>query len=227
MLTKILTVLLEVMFGTATWWRILLRLLYIFGLYGIFKKCGVKPWKAFIPFVREYEIAVCADHEMEGRVIAVMGVLRTIFALISDGIGITFPTAVVLLIASFALAITVVTLIYEIRIIVGLCEVFKRRKRWLWLWLPAESVVAAVWGWSKKFQPSMKVEDMREDALKIVRGTTGQTEIGEGLSVNLTERTVTEFFHKKYLLRDISMPVMRIPGLGPTPVFTWVISGFP
>ena len=181
MFIKILTVLLELLLGTSTWWRIIFRLLYIFGLYGVFRKCGVKPWKAFIPFVREYEIAVCADHEMEGRTIAVLSVLSTIISLITDGIGYDFPTAVTLLLGSLAVAIIIVSIIYDIRIMLGL--------------------------WNDKFQPSMKVEDLREDALKIVKGTTGHTEMGEGLSVNLTERTVTEFFHKRYLLRDISMNI--------------------
>ena len=207
MFIKILTVLLELLLGTSTWWRIIFRLLYIFGLYGVFRKCGVKPWKAFIPFVREYEIAVCADHEMEGRTIAVLSVLSTIISLITDGIGYDFPTAVTLLLGSLAVAIIIVSIIYDIRIMLGLCEVFQRRKRWLWVWILLDPVAAVLWGWNDKFQPSMKIEDLREDALKIVKGTTGHTEMGEGLSVNLTERTVTEFFHKRYLLRDISMNI--------------------
>ena len=193
--------------GTSRLWLVAFRCLYIFGLYGMFKKCGVKPWKAFIPFVRNYELAVCADHEMEGRVVLVVNFLDMVMTLIGDGIGIHYPKAVVLLVASFALALTVIDLIYTIRISAGLCEIFQRRKRWIFMWFIFSGVAAAIWGWSKKFQPSIKVENMREDALKIVRGTTEQTAIGEGLSVNITERTVMEFFQKKYLLRDISMNI--------------------
>lgn len=202
-----LTVLFEIFLGASTWWLVPFKCLYVFGLYGLFRKCGVKPWKAFIPFVRNYELAVCADHEMEGRVVLVVNFLDMVLTLIGDGIGIHYPTAVVLLVTSFALALTVIDLIYTIRISAGLCEIFQRRKRWIFMWFIFSSVTAAIWGWSKKFQPSIKVENMREDALKIVRGTTEQTAIGEGLSVNITERTVMEFFQKKYLLRDISMNI--------------------
>ena len=207
MLKSIFTVLAEIMFGSAVLWRIIIGCMQIFGLWGLFSKCGVKPWKALIPYVREYELAVCADHEMEGRGLAVMAVFSTISNLVTDGIGVKFPRIVELLLASLSIAIVMVSLIYTIKVSVGLCEVFGRRKRWLWMWFLLESVTVVIWGWSKKFQPSAKVEDMREDALKLVRGTSGADTMGEGLSINIKERTVTEFFHKRYLLRDIAMNI--------------------
>ncbi len=207
MLKKILTVFIEVFLGSSGLLMIPVNCLHIFGLWGIFRKCGVKPWKALIPFVREYNLALCADHEMEGRTLAVMSVLTTVSNLISDGIGVNFPKVVVLLLGSLTIAMLVVTLVYTIRVSLGMCEIFGRRKRWLWLWILASSLTEAIWGWSKKFQPSVKVEDMREDALRLVNGTAGAETVGEGLSIEIQERTVTEFFHKKYLLRDIAMNI--------------------
>ncbi|MBQ5364720.1 MAG: ATP-binding cassette domain-containing protein [Spirochaetales bacterium] len=207
MLKKILTVFIEVFLGSSGLLMIPVNCLHIFGLWGIFRKCGVKPWKALIPFVREYNLALCADHEMEGRTLAVMSVLTTVSNLISDGIGVNFPKVVVLLFGSLTIAMLVVTLVYTIRVSLGMCEIFGRRKRWLWLWILASSLTEAIWGWSKKFQPSVKVEDMREDALRLVNGTAGAEAVGEGLSIEIKERTVTEFFHKKYLLRDIAMNI--------------------
>ncbi len=207
MLKKILTVFIEVFLGSSGLLMIPVNCLHIFGLWGIFRKCGVKPWKALIPFVREYNLALCADHEMEGRTLAVMSVLTTVSNLISDGIGVNFPKVVVLLFGSLTIAMLVVTLVYSIRVSLGMCEIFGRRKRWLWLWILASSLTEAIWGWSKKFQPSVKVEDMREDALRLVNGTAGAEAVGEGLSIEIQERTVTEFFHKKYLLRDIAMNI--------------------
>ena len=207
MLKKILTVFIEVFLGSSGLLMIPVNCLHIFGLWGIFRKCGVKPWKALIPFVREYNLALCADHEMEGRTLAVMSVLTTVSNLISDGIGVNFPKVVVLLLGSLTIAMLVVTLVYTIRVSLGMCEIFGRRKRWMWLWILASSLTEAIWGWSKKFQPSVKVEDMREDALRLVNGTAGAEAVGEGLSIEIQERTVTEFFHKKYLLRDIAMNI--------------------
>lgn len=207
MLKKILTVFIEVFLGSSGLLMIPINCLHIFGLWGIFRKCGVKPWKALIPFVREYNLALCADHEMEGRTLAVMSVLTTVSNLISDGIGVNFPKVVVLLFGSLTVAMLVVTIVYSIRVSLGMCEIFRRRKRWLWLWILASSLTEAIWGWSKKFQPSVKVEDMREDALRLVNGTAGAEAVGEGLSIEIQERTVTEFFHKRYLLRDIAMNI--------------------
>lgn len=207
MLKKILTVFIEVFLGSTGLLMILINCLHIFGLWGIFRKCGVKPWKALIPFVREYNLALCADHEMEGRTLAVLSVLNVLSNLISDGIGINFPKVVVLLFGIMMVAILVVGLVYSIRVSLGMCEIFGRRKRWLWMWVLFSSLTEVIWGWSKKFQPSVKVEDMREDALRLVNGTAGAEAVGEGLSIDIRERTVTEFFHKKYLLRDIAMNI--------------------
>ena len=207
MFNKILTVFVEVFLGSSRLWMIPLNCLHIFGLWGIFRKCGVKPWKALIPFVREYNLAICADREMEGRTLAVISVITTVINLVSDGIGITFPTIVVLLFGSLSVAMLVVTVVYSIRVSLGMCEIFKRSKKWLWMWILLSQVTAAIWGWSKKFQPSVKVEDLREDALRLVNGSAGAEAMGEGLSIEIQERTVTEFFHKRYLLRDIAMNI--------------------
>ena len=91
MLKKILTVFIEVFLGSSALLTIPINCLHIFGLWGIFRKCGVKPWKALIPFVREYNLALCADHEMEGRALAVMSVLTTVSNLIYEGFGVNFP----------------------------------------------------------------------------------------------------------------------------------------
>ena len=207
MLKSIVTVLAEIMFGSAALWRIAVSCIRIFGLWGLFAKCGVKPWKALIPFVREYNLALCADHEMEGRTLAVISVLNSVNSLVVDGIGVRFPTFIVLLLGSISIAMLVVGLVYTVRVSVGLCEIFGRRKKWVWMWFLLESITVVIWGWSKKFQPSVKVEDMREDALKLVKGTSGADAVGDGLSINIAERSVTEFFHKKYLLRDIAMNI--------------------
>lgn len=207
MLKSILRILADIMFGGAVLWRVVISSIRIFGMWGLFAKCGVKPWKALIPFVREYNLALCADHEMEGRALAVMSVLTTVDNLIADGIGVRFPTILVLLLGSISLAAVVVNLVYSIRVSVGLCEIFKRKKKWVWMWFLLESITVVIWGWSRKFQPSVKVEGMRKEALKLVKGKAGAAALGDGLSIEIRERTVTEFFHKKYLLRDIAMNI--------------------
>ena len=43
----------------------------LFGLWGVFKKCGVKGWFALIPCVRDVKLGQAAGRENEGRVLAV------------------------------------------------------------------------------------------------------------------------------------------------------------
>ncbi len=46
------------------------RALYMIGLWGIFQKCGIKPWKALLPVARETALGEAAGMEREGRVLA-------------------------------------------------------------------------------------------------------------------------------------------------------------
>lgn len=65
-----------------------------------------------------------------------------------------------------------------------------------------------IWGFSKKYQPLWKIEDMEAFLEKLV--TEGSAQItDQGLSVNIKERSVREFFSKKMLLRDIHMAIPK------------------
>jgi ABC-type multidrug transport system ATPase subunit len=97
-------------------------------------------------------------------------------------------------------------LIYEIRIGIGLIEVYGQRKRWIILWILANWFVTLLWGFSKKYQPAWKVMDIRAEMERLATHGSA-TVMDEGLTVNLTERSVKEFFQKKVLLRDIHMAI--------------------
>ena len=67
-------------------------------------------------------------------------------------------------------------------------------------------IVAVIWGFSPRYQPAWKVEDLRAEIARLA--TSGSARVmDEGLTVNLRKRTVTEFFQKKMLLRDIHMSI--------------------
>ena len=53
-------------------------ILYVAGLWGMFKKSGVKSWYSLIPALREYQLACCAGRETEGRVFSVLGLVKTV-----------------------------------------------------------------------------------------------------------------------------------------------------
>ena len=195
-------VLLYLEFG-ATGWKIILGMATIVGLFFLFRKSGVRRFWAFVPFARTYMLGKCADRETEGRVISVTSFILFLINIFGDLIT---SSSVLSLVALFLIiSLGVVSIIFTIRIYIGMLEVYKVKKAWLWAWLFADGLTAFIWGLDKRFTPSMKVEDLRKDALDLASGTHVAMVMDKGLSVSLKERTVMEFFQKKYLLRDINL----------------------
>lgn len=200
---KILQAISVILLGsTAEFFEAVQAALYLVGLWAIFQKSGVKGWWALVPCARQYKLSLCAGREPEGRVLAVAEGLRIIFTVAE----IYFATESVtgMLLSLVLLLVVLLDLIYEIRVYIGLCEVYGRKKRWTVLWIMLEWLGALMWGFSKKYQPLWKVEDIKSEAASFFSGSRAEV-LGEGLTVNLEERTTREFFHKKYLLRDIHM----------------------
>ncbi|MBQ7487178.1 MAG: ABC transporter ATP-binding protein [Clostridia bacterium] len=187
--------------------------LYIVGVYGLLKKSGIKPLWALVPCAREYQLARCAGRESEGRVFSVTNfatIVLSVISLMTDFVKKSTENmnGQVLLISVLILTLTFVRFIYGIRVFSGLIEVYGTKKRWLVLWIFEELywIPALIWGFNGKYQPAWQVEDMRAMMSRIA--TSGRsTMMDEGLSVNLKERSVREFFQKKYLLRDIHMNI--------------------
>ena len=106
------------------------------------------------------------------------------------------------------LMLGLVRFIYTVRVFGGLIEVYGVKRRWMWLcllditsWIPA-----LVWGFNPKYQPAWQVEDIRAEMARLASSGSASV-MDEGLTVNLRDRTVTEFFQKKVLLRDIHMSI--------------------
>ena len=175
---------------------------YIAGLWMIFEKCGVKGWKALIPVYRYYQLGRCAGREQEGRVLALVYALHSVTGCMS----LLAPDAsnldAFLTVAEVLLGL--IMIIYECKVYLGLIEVFGQKKRWILGWLFLEGIIALVWGFEKKYQPLWKVEELQNEAAEFFSGSRAAV-LDQGLTVNLEERTATEMFKKKYLLRDIHM----------------------
>ena len=183
--------------------------IYILGLWFVFKKSGVPGWWALCPWAKEYWLGKCAGKEPEGRVTSVCSFLIFLLnippafyrrsALLTND-------AVLLMLEVFLIVVMIIYVVYEIQIYNGLTDVWEVRKPWIVLWIVAEYIPAIVWGFSKKYNPAWQVEDFRESAVSHVQGSD-VADMGEGLTVNLKERSVTEFFQKKRLLKDIHMNI--------------------
>ena len=179
---------------------------YIFGLWGIFRKCGVQGWWALIPFAREAKLGEVAGYEKEGRILAFLNVLERVLSIIG-----TFANSdlenlstVSIMVAVITLVLSVIALVYTVRIYLAVIQLFGRKKRWLILWIAVDFIPACMWGWMKKYQPEWTVKDLRNSVANFFSGSTAAV-MDKGLTVNLEERTATEFFKKNYLLRDIHM----------------------
>ena len=211
---KIIKVLLLLVFENNTITSVVLVALYLAGLWGILVKSGLKGWWALIPGARDYQLARCAGREAEGRVYSLTVVatvlIKVILLFLDTGMteNIEDVTSRILLMTVLILALSLVRLIYHIRVWNGLIEVYGVRKRWLWLCLTewTQWIPALLWGWLKRYQPEWKVEDIKAEMARLA--TSGSaTVMDEGLTINLKDRTVTEFFQKKTLLRDIHMSI--------------------
>lgn len=185
---------------------VLNALLLTVGLVKLFPKCGMEKKFAYIPFYRMYKLAQCADMRTEGRVYAVFSLLLAILVfpltLLYGSTRTLNRLSGVLFIIVIALSFIIT--IYGVRIYLGLCHIFGRRKRWvllmmLELWLPM-----IIWGWSNKIQV-----DERVFRRIIPARLSGRTEpvLPDGLTVNIKTRNAGNFFTRKCLLRDIHMSI--------------------
>ncbi|MBR5359311.1 MAG: ABC transporter ATP-binding protein, partial [Lachnospiraceae bacterium] len=177
------------------------------GYYKILKKCGGKPILGIVPVVREYQISRCADREKEGRTFARLAacqILAELFMYIFMEEGSRLYTIGAVLV----FALTIATILYQVRIYNGLCQTFERSKKWLWLWFFFEPFIAILWGFSDKFSPKKKLAVIDEDAAAKESGIVVKS-IDEGLTVNIKDRTAIDFFKKKYLLKDIHLNVPK------------------
>ena len=230
-------IVLILLFGSDGWAGAVMTLLYILGLWFMLKKSGLPGWWAPVPFAREYMLSKCAGREAEGRVTSVVSLLiaatrvgMRLLASSPDGAESAAGAALSLMVLDVML--TLILLVYSVRVYAGLIEVYGVRRRWIWPWIVFAGPTALLWGLSKKYQPLWKVEDIRKELSSIA--STGSAEVlKDGLTVNLRVRTVREGFEKKILLRDVhlSIPLGHMvlllggSGAGKT-VFLNAVSGY-
>ncbi len=201
-------VILIVLLDSKTPYAAVLTLLFLIGLRGLLVKSGVPGWWAFVPCARDYMLAKCAGREPEGRVTSVtrlaLSASEVALLVLNEPEGEMSGGGMALSMLTFVLQL--VYLVYTVRVYSGLIEVYGARRRWMWLWLFAEFVPALVWGYSPKYQPAWKVEELRRE-MKSIASSGAAEVLAEGLTVNLRERTAMEFFQKKLLLRDVHLSI--------------------
>ncbi|MBP5180177.1 MAG: ABC transporter ATP-binding protein [Clostridiales bacterium] len=189
------------------------QVLYIIGLFVVLKRCQVNPYWALIPGFREYHLSRCCDREHEGRVFFVLCILSLVSELYliinsaKDGSGevktISVVTAFFLMLVMFA---AVGEFVYTIRIFAGLCDLFGYSKKYLWFYfLFGREVMLWILGFGNASPKFIYLENTNGEGAKL-SGMEAET-LESGLTVNIEERTVSEFFKKRQLLRDIHLNI--------------------
>ncbi len=208
-MNAVLKSLMVVEFESTGYVDIVLMALFLAGEWMLLAKSGLKGWWALIPGARDYQLARCAGRESEGRVYSLVSVGMTVLNLIillafePDD---TSGKMVVMLV--LILTLVLIRFIYAIRVWSGLIEVYGLNKRWIWLCLTIYTrwIPSLIMGFRKDYQPEWQVEDIKAEMARLASSGSA-TVMDEGLTVNLKDRTVVEFFQKKVLLRDIHMSI--------------------
>ena len=192
---------------------ILIWALTALGMWKIFEKCKRKVWYSLIPGIREYQLSKCADRENDGRMYLLISVLLYMFKILLTFVDLEdevfierhlFGTSVIIIVL-FTLLIA--DFVYTIRIYTGLCLLFGVKRSWLWLIvLIGTFFPLLIWGLIKKYQPKFIYVDERDREGAALSGITAKA-MESGLTVNIEERTASDFFKKRYLLRDIHLNV--------------------
>ena len=176
------------------------------GYWKIFEKSGVKRIWAFVPIAREYHISLCADRESDGRMYTILSafsyVVKIPLSLFQPG-DVYFS-----IFAVVYLAVGITSLIYLIRILIGLVDVYEKKKVWIFLFIAFEPIAALIWGFSPKYVPMKRVARIDRTKAAKMSGRVAET-IDDGLTVNIKERAVIDFFRKRYLLRDIHLTIPK------------------
>lgn len=201
----VVSILLILLFNSEGILAIISECLFIAGLALIFRKCGVRWWYALIPCYRVYIWGRCVGHESDGKTLFglewALRILNILLLFVSDG---DLATA---LLEGLSFAVSIIHIIYDLRIISGIRELFGLRKHiWILLWLFLEGPLAAWFGLDRKKQPAWTVGDLSNEAADFFSGSNAAV-MDEGLTVNLESRTASELFTKKYLLRDVHMSI--------------------
>ncbi len=175
------------------------------GCCALFRKDNIKGLYAFIPGVQQYHLAIMSEREEDGRTYFILSICR----LLAWVLGTVFVSGSSMdkLWDIIGVAFVMAKVFFGIRIYISLCDVFEKTRKWAALWVLFPEIASMIWGLSSEFVPKHKVATGTdyEKAAAISKATVEA--IQHGLTVNLTDRSVTNMGKKVYLLKDIHMSI--------------------
>ena len=186
---------------------------FAIGLQLVLRKLQEKNgWLAWIPGVRFFKLGQALGMGGEGILCGVLEVLLYAVRFYDwNKFGERFAVASSLVF----LVLIVIRVIYELRLYLRVSRVFGAKKGWILGWIFFSGLTMFIFGVGKKYVP-LEIADPEEGQ----KAGTAPAEIphaaaaahhGEpsdsGLSIDLRERTVSDFGKKRYLLKDISLDI--------------------
>ena len=197
-----LNILATILFMGTTTFVIVTEILTSTAMLLVFRKCGVPGWHAFVPCLKSYELGLCADREMEGRILFFTDLCAILTGVLQF---VPIPHRAMLIIDFLALFISLIGFMHKTRIFLGLFRVFGMKKGWILFNFISPCISLFRAGLSRK-EPAWKVSDTRA-AKQNYFDNADVAVMDQGLTLNLKSRTVREFFTKKYLLRNIHINI--------------------
>ena len=176
------------------------------GLARLYKTCGLSRIWVLVPLLRIYNLARCARLEDAGILWLFFSIPTYVIAVLSQFFPNSWFGGEV---AEFAaLVLYVIAFFYALRIYLGVCKLFAKRRLWVFLWLLNLGYIPAlVWGRDPDLHPHYpgSVLDTPADTEAARESGITADASDTGLSVNLNTRTVRDMLKTKCLLRDIHL----------------------
>ena len=191
-------------------YNVIAEILFIVGLWHIFRKLGQKGWYAIIPGYRYYKLGACIGKELDGIYCLVLEIGVRILQFMNDSEDIR--TVGEMVVAVLLMVGTILLIVFEIRIILGILRIFKLPKGWAVVWEILPWFVALKIGFGKKYEPvefAKLREEGREGGLvpADLSAPVDNREIENGLVVSIKERKVRELTRSRYLLKDVHLSI--------------------
>lgn len=179
------------------------------GVWKIMKKSGQKGWYALIPGYRYYKLGQIGGRPTDGFTAMMLEFTNTAVRVLenrtSETSGFYMPILLLWAVVGFT------SLVYIVRVMLGVMQVFQAKKFWAAVWVIAPWLPALILGFSDKYQPVRA--GVEED--EVIAGTApaelsaalDETQMTDGLMVRVRERSVRNHGSRRYLLKDINLSI--------------------
>lgn len=181
------------------------------SLYILSGKLGwQKRWKAWIPGLRMYCLGDSLKMPEDGMLCGIVDLIYIIESVIK----IPIPEKEYGMLTSLIhLVLFGFLFIYKLRLFIQILKTFEQGKKWIVLWIFVEWLPLLIFGIGKKYQPKTSIlqEEHWKAGLKPSHTSNRICEavplVDEGLSIQIRERTASDFGKKRYLLKDVALNI--------------------